>query len=102
MMGRACLDVPCQIKCVCAEGLVRIDGQCVSRKNCSIKPIEKCLMPNTEYKTCFNPCTQSTCGRLEELVRCAYACVNGCYCKEGFVKSDDGSCIKLDQCPKHL
>ncbi|CAO1396939.1 unnamed protein product [Diamesa tonsa] len=100
MMGRPCQDVPCQYKCYCAPGLVRIDGKCVSRKKC-FKPIEECLMPNTEYRTCVNPCTQPSCANpTTALIRCAYACVDGCFCREGYYMSDDGACIQLDQCPR--
>ena len=78
-------NVPCEYKCYCGN----IDGKCV-----------KCPMPNTEYRTCVNPCTEPSCANpTTALIKCAYACEDGCYCKEGFVKSDDGSCIKLDQCP---
>ncbi|CAO1396965.1 unnamed protein product [Diamesa tonsa] len=102
MMGRPCQNVPCQYKCYCAPGLVRIDGKCVSRKKC-FSPIEECLMPNTEYKTCVNPCTQPSCANpTTALIKCAYACVDGCFCSEGFYKSDDGSCIELDQCPRRM
>ena len=34
MMGRPCQDVPCQYKCYCAPGLVRIGEKCLPKMNC--------------------------------------------------------------------
>ena len=72
-------------------------------KDKCLKPIEKCLMPNTEYKTCVNPGMQPSCSNpTTALIRCRYACKDECYCSEGYVKNDNGDCIEVDQCPKRM
>ena len=86
---------PCEYKCYCAPGLVNIDGQCV--------PVKKCSMPNTVYRTCVNPCKEPSCAHpMTAIINCDYACVDGCHCKEGYVKNYDGSCIEPYQCPKRM
>ena len=101
--GRSCKDVPCENKCYCADGFVRIDGTCVSRDKCF-----KDQCPANEVMECRNPtcdigdytCNHPGFNVDDELIPCLeVACEDKCYCKAGFVR-ENGICILIENCPK--
>ncbi|RLU18200.1 hypothetical protein DMN91_008556 [Ooceraea biroi] len=60
----------------------------------------RCIRPNEEYH-CGSAC-QATCSTLGQPCLIAnIRCNDDCYCKEGYVRMDDGEgrCIPKDQCP---
>ena len=55
---------------------------------------------NEEFTTCGSSCPR-TCQNwnMVELV-CPYGCVEGCFCKEGYVRNEGtGECVLPEQCP---
>ena len=86
-------DPSCEYKCYCAPGVLRVDGKCV---------LNEC--PKfTEYRTCVNPCTVPTCvNPTTDHLECPYACVDGCFCREGYYKRADGECVLLDGCERMI
>ncbi|KAF7287535.1 hypothetical protein GWI33_005900 [Rhynchophorus ferrugineus] len=54
--------------------------------------------PNEVYKSCGTACP-ATCSRTPEV--CIEVCREGCFCKDGYVRSDDtGLCIPRSACPR--
>ncbi|XP_070504619.1 keratin-associated protein 10-4-like [Chironomus tepperi] len=95
-----CLTV-CEPKCVCVKGyILDRNGNCILPNECptAVNQIT-CTRPNTEYTQCGAVC-EPTCsypGRS-----CKDYCVEGCKCKEGYLRNDRGICVHSDQCLKNL
>ncbi|XP_059611414.1 zonadhesin-like, partial [Phlebotomus argentipes] len=99
--GKACDDecIPpddcptheCFKACYCKEGFKKIGGVC--------KPESECLCPNdpNEEYIYSNTCLEK-CDATPEMCR-GRAIVAGCYCKEGFRRSDAGRCVLDSDCP---
>lgn len=85
----------CRVGCVCKKGFYRT-------KNGSCVPTEKCCSENEVYTTCGSACAP-TCDDLryplpKPAKACILLCKSGCFCKQGFYRADDGSCVAPDQC----
>ncbi|GFY60956.1 zonadhesin [Trichonephila inaurata madagascariensis] len=90
----ACAAV-CQSGCFCKEGLVlREDGKCVRKELCN-QP-ETCESPDEQYYDCKPDCFN----RCQPAEVCVAACFPGCFCREGLVQSEEGTCIPKEQCPQ--
>ncbi|GFR05007.1 hypothetical protein TNCT_498982 [Trichonephila clavata] len=97
--NQACILL-CVPGCFCREGLVRNDaGKCVEPEDCPSSPEEICK-ENEEYLSCGSACPP-TCSNSGKNEICTTQCVSGCFCKEGFVKNDQGECVKLEECPEN-
>ncbi len=54
---------------------------------------------NEEYNSCGTACPLN-CNNRNENIPCTDNCVEGCFCKEGFIlNKEGGNCIPEDQCP---
>ncbi|XP_045764412.1 zonadhesin-like isoform X3 [Maniola jurtina] len=93
-------DPECKPSCRCADGYYRNKQDiCVPKNKCP-KPV---VCGADEV---YNSCVNGGCGRWNcsqpgiiciDLIK--GACREGCRCKEGLLRSDDGTCIPADQCP---
>lgn len=52
---------------------------------------------NAEYKVCGSVCAP-TCARPKVVEKCPEFCVNGCFCKTGFLKNFQGECVRPQEC----
>lgn len=48
--------------------------------------------------TCGTACPATCCNPKPQI--CTKQCVQGCFCKPGFVRDDKKICIPEDKCPK--
>nr|XP_042894714.1 zonadhesin isoform X7 [Parasteatoda tepidariorum] len=94
----------CKPGCFCKEGLVKgYDGKCVRPQECtviSVPPPENCGKDEV-YNECGSACPP-TCSNLGKDQVCTLQCVQGCFCRKGLVRNDQGECVQPDQCPKSL
>lgn len=61
---------------------------------------------NEEFSNCTNDeCTPRNCSQLGFPMPCPKSdssrCTKGCVCKEGFVRADNGTCIRKKDCRKY-
>ncbi|KAJ3659791.1 hypothetical protein Zmor_011462 [Zophobas morio] len=92
---RQCSDV-CVEGCFCKEGFVRAgeSGPCVPRASC--KNVPQCAA-NEIYTKCA-PLCPPTCEEKEPKP-CLDKCLDGCVCKEGYIRSvTGGACVPEDTC----
>ncbi|XP_077291695.1 zonadhesin-like [Arctopsyche grandis] len=101
-LGEVCpiVNIKCNEMCYCKEGFARDSkGVCIPIAQC---PPKQCKNdPNAIELPCGDPCPL-TCDNKDETGPrpCPAICiVNGCKCKDGFVKSSDGKCISVKSCP---
>ncbi|XP_035227821.1 zonadhesin-like, partial [Stegodyphus dumicola] len=88
--------IPCEPGCFCKDGLVRdSNGECVETEECGKKICGK----NEIYKECGTACP-ANCTNRNPI--CTEKCVEGCFCMEGFVRSTNGTCVPLSQCPYEI
>ncbi|XP_071037343.1 zonadhesin isoform X34 [Parasteatoda tepidariorum] len=93
----------CKPGCFCKEGLVKgYDGKCVRPQECTVisAPPENCGKDEV-YNECGSACPP-TCSNLGKDQVCTLQCVQGCFCRKGLVRNDQGECVQPDQCPKSL
>ena len=96
----------CRFGCFCNDGYVRqsnaTDSPCVSRESCKKpEPLYSCGK-NQEYNDCGTSCPP-TCDDFsyplpKPLKRCTAACIAGCFCKEGFYRTDKNRCVPPEKC----
>uniref|UniRef100_A0A914W349 TIL domain-containing protein n=1 Tax=Plectus sambesii TaxID=2011161 RepID=A0A914W349_9BILA len=107
----ACTDV-CVSGCFCKAGFIlsKDGSRCVPESECSNScDMVKCghgqhcvdgmclCGENMEHKECGSACPPR-CG-VKSPGACIALCVDGCFCKEGFILSKDGSrCIPQSEC----
>uniref|UniRef100_A0A0N4TEC4 TIL domain-containing protein n=1 Tax=Brugia pahangi TaxID=6280 RepID=A0A0N4TEC4_BRUPA len=86
----------CLAGCFCKEGYIREKkgGCCILPELCDTKKRSRICGPNQEYRKCGTACPK-TCNGLPE--NCTQQCVDGCFCKEGYVLDLD-KCIPEDSC----
>uniref|UniRef100_A0A6M2DUT8 Putative til domain protein n=1 Tax=Xenopsylla cheopis TaxID=163159 RepID=A0A6M2DUT8_XENCH len=61
-----------------------------------------CTKENEEFQACGTRCPVTCANHLDKTPRaCTMECVVGCLCKTGFVKNDEGNCVKEEDCPNH-
>ncbi|KRZ87210.1 Cysteine-rich venom protein 6 [Trichinella sp. T8] len=89
----------CVAGCFCRGDLVRDPGgRCVARDMC--EDLGVCGL-NEQFAECGSSCPPTCRSLYRNSSRpCPLKCVRGCFCKEGFVRSDNGKCILANQCPK--
>ncbi|XP_077292843.1 zonadhesin-like [Arctopsyche grandis] len=101
-LGEECpiTNIKCNEMCYCKEGFARDDrGVCIPIKNC---PLRQCKEdPNAIAVPCGDPCPRTCENKDDNDPRaCIEICIiNGCKCKDGFVKGSDGKCIPVESCP---
>uniref|UniRef100_A0A915BZB8 TIL domain-containing protein n=2 Tax=Parascaris univalens TaxID=6257 RepID=A0A915BZB8_PARUN len=89
----------CVQGCFCKEGFVleRLNGSCIPEEAC--RSTANCG-DNMEFQTCGTACPQ-TCADEGIPKRCTYQCVQGCFCKNGFVLDKEGGvCVSKESCPR--
>ncbi|XP_073951120.1 uncharacterized protein [Choristoneura fumiferana] len=96
------LDPKACIKgCICKEGYLRAsNGTCVPKDQCKQPPT---CGANEVYNACINGgCDARNCSQVGKPVPCVKldpkACINGCICKEGYLRASNGTCVPKDQC----
>jgi len=96
-----CIQV-CIAKCVCIDGYVLdSNGNCILPTECpSAIDNTTCTEPNTEYTTCGSPC-EKTCRKRRPGI-CLTYCVEGCQCKRGYIRNDNGDCVLPIECPNRF
>ncbi|GFV25250.1 zonadhesin [Trichonephila clavipes] len=52
-----------------------------------------------EYKDCGSACPP-TCWSLDKNLACTQQCVQGCFCRRGLVRNDQGDCVEPKKCPQ--
>ncbi|XP_043285606.1 zonadhesin-like [Venturia canescens] len=52
---------------------------------------------NEVYNNCGNPCAPGCSGPVKDR-SCATVCKPGCYCREGYLRHDNGRCVPSSQC----
>ncbi|PRD33207.1 UNVERIFIED_CONTAM: Cysteine-rich venom protein 6 [Trichonephila clavipes] len=108
---RKCPD-NCVKGCFCKSGFVRdINGNCIRPENCPIgyffsffffeSESERC--PEGEIYYACTPTCGSTCDTQSSESRrsCSQVCRPGCFCRKGFVKTRDGTCVLPQNCPEN-
>merc|ERR1712087_1047828 len=92
-----CVEV-CTEGCFCKKGyILSATGDCISEDLCKQEERGNCtfVKKNFEWITCGSKCP-AVCGKEPEM--CAEVCIEGCFCKEGYILSAAGKCISEDQC----
>ncbi|XP_044742925.1 mucin-5B-like isoform X2 [Chrysoperla carnea] len=93
--NRIC-TLQCVQGCFCKTGLVlNADRKCVSPDQCP--PVQTCG-EHEVYKDCGTACPD-TCSNLGTKRKCVAKCVKGCFCEDGYVRSDSKGCVLPTQCP---
>ncbi|XP_068618092.1 serine protease inhibitor swm-1-like [Battus philenor] len=54
---------------------------------------------NEEYLLCGSACPYN-CTNPPESVVCAEQCIEGCFCKSGYLRADTGTCVPMEECVK--
>ncbi|XP_047020461.1 zonadhesin-like isoform X3 [Helicoverpa zea] len=90
----------CIKDCVCKYGYLRDEnGVCVPKEQC---PVPTCPS-NEQFSDCIQvPCRAQFCTEKGGPVFCPSipegSCVEGCVCKEGYLRDDDGNCVAESEC----
>ncbi|GFS48416.1 uncharacterized protein TNIN_447772 [Trichonephila inaurata madagascariensis] len=82
--------------CFCREGLVRrSDGRCIIPSQCP-----GCQYPEEEFQECGTTCPETCENRGHPHPgSCPFRCNRGCFCKKGLVRTKEGTCVPLGDCP---
>ena len=96
----------CKFGCFCATGYVRQSNKtgspCVKREECRRMDEQPVCGVNEEYLQCGTACP-ATCDEFRYPLpkppkACILLCKSGCFCKKGFYRNDDGSCVPREKC----
>ncbi|CAI5451152.1 unnamed protein product [Caenorhabditis angaria] len=113
----------CVIGCQCDTGYVRNSKKaCVKYEQCTetsassnssattspnlgqvlgstTSPSFNCAA-NETYSDCHSPCTEAKCptSGTTEAVACITMCMQGCACKSGYVRNNQGECVLSEDC----
>ncbi|XP_071034610.1 serine-rich adhesin for platelets isoform X2 [Parasteatoda tepidariorum] len=90
-----CLPNFCEPGCFCSPGLV-IDenGNCVDVKDC----FQQACGIDEEWWDCKPEC-HNTCENYARAEACEdTVCNEGCFCREGYIRDVDGSCVDPEEC----
>lgn len=95
-----------KIGCFCQDGYVResdaAGSPCIKRKECKSSNNVTTCGENEEYTTCGSACAPVCDDIRYPLPKppkpCILLCRAGCFCKQGFYRSNDGKCVSPEQC----
>ncbi|KAL4708360.1 hypothetical protein ACJJTC_019596, partial [Scirpophaga incertulas] len=91
----------CTTGCVCADGYLRDEnGDCIPIDKC---PAQQCPQ-NEVYSGCANGCQKKNCRDLSFPTECIEPkeCKPGCICDKGYLRSENGTCIPIRNCPVQI
>ncbi|KXJ80746.1 hypothetical protein RP20_CCG023609 [Aedes albopictus] len=61
--------------------------------------VYECADPNELYNCCGTACERN-CSTLNVEIICIELCVEGCFCRDGYVRQyDNGPCVLKEACP---
>ncbi|XP_063532033.1 zonadhesin-like [Cydia strobilella] len=84
--------------CVCKQGYFRnAKENCVPEDQCKTQPCPA----NEEYSSCINGgCGPRNCSQIGKPSSCVHPvkCIEGCVCKQGWLRAGNGTCVPRDQC----
>ncbi|XP_035221983.1 zonadhesin-like, partial [Stegodyphus dumicola] len=88
----------CVAGCFCNKGYVKAeDGRCIKNEHCAFQ--EENCPENQHFRACGTPCLY-TCEKFQNRrKRCLERCVPDCFCDIGFLKTEDGRCVRRENCP---
>ncbi|XP_026478525.1 histidine-rich glycoprotein-like [Ctenocephalides felis] len=87
--------------CLLFAAFVRCDDEAAETDHHPVGP-ESCTKENEEFQPCGTSCPVTCANHLDKTPKpCTLQCVIGCHCKAGFVKNDEGNCVKEEDCPNH-
>lgn len=61
-------------------------------------PKRECQLENEEFITCGTACPITCANRNNPPRICTLQCVIGCFCKKGYLRASDDSCVLPDDC----
>ncbi|XP_063621693.1 zonadhesin-like [Cydia splendana] len=84
--------------CICKKGYLRnAKGICVPEDQCKTQPCPA----NEVYSSCINGgCGPWNCSQIDKPRTCVdrVNCIQGCVCKQGWLRAGNGTCVPKDQC----
>ncbi|XP_052738622.1 zonadhesin-like [Bicyclus anynana] len=93
-------DKRCEAGCRCADNYYRNDDNvCVPKSECQTCPQNErpvpCIQARCERRKCCDLLEPVVCVDVKPMI-----CTKGCLCEDGYLRSEDGKCIPVDQCPE--
>uniref|UniRef100_V5HA84 Putative kunitz-like protease inhibitor n=2 Tax=Ixodes ricinus TaxID=34613 RepID=V5HA84_IXORI len=71
-----------------------------TKKDCRDKCFKKICPKNEVYHECIpKGCEEDTCTNKNPYPRCYKMCSTGCFCRQGFYRHYNGTCVKFKECP---
>ncbi|PZC75815.1 hypothetical protein B5X24_HaOG205635 [Helicoverpa armigera] len=98
----------CTSGCICKENYLRDEsGFCVPEQSCEKKEEPTTCPPNEEFSKCFlRICRAQFCQDKGQDIPCPdipeESCLEGCVCKEGYLRNKNGECIAENECSADL
>ncbi|GIY03103.1 zonadhesin [Caerostris extrusa] len=98
-----CNFLVCNKGCDCKKGYYRdFNGRCIPEFQCPLIdpiPVVKECSDDEEYYDCMPSCQQTcTVYTSKFKIACKQRCQQGCFCKKGLYKRDDGKCVRPSKC----
>ncbi|XP_054163113.1 zonadhesin-like [Oppia nitens] len=119
----SCPPIAKSYKCFCINGFFRKDGKCVPEDQCDglhqkgltdfadnaaldRSKNTTCTAVNQEFNDCGSKCMES-CDAMDSPTLCVTFGPNrcdapGCYCKEGYYKNENNTCVSEEKCEHDL